>query len=292
MAAILPTAAFAAPPKDGPRVYTIQYGDTLFSISRRFGTTVPALKAANGLASNLIYAGRQLIIPGDVDIPPPPPTAERFECRYKVEPRDSFYPIAYRYRTDPDDLMRANYMYSPLVFEGQQLRVPCLERVPAPLPRYDLRPDDDLFRLSIRNQTSLYSILLANGIWNPGFVYTGQTLVIPTTVAAVPSAPLVLAPAPGPPTATCQGACSVVIHALAFDPPTLVVSPGTTVIWLNLDPQNHTLIGGTPGIPSNIFVSPSFGTNGSWSFTFVFPGAYPYYDEVQGANMVGTVLVR
>lgn len=43
--------------------YWVRWGDTLFSISRRYGTTVDALKRANGLYSNLIYSGQKLCIP-------------------------------------------------------------------------------------------------------------------------------------------------------------------------------------------------------------------------------------
>jgi len=44
-------------------IYVVQRGDTLFSIARRFGSTVDAIKAANGLVSNNITPGQQLMIP-------------------------------------------------------------------------------------------------------------------------------------------------------------------------------------------------------------------------------------
>lgn len=47
----------------GGTTYTIQRGDTLSSIARRFNTTVSALKSANGLTSDLIQAGKTLRIP-------------------------------------------------------------------------------------------------------------------------------------------------------------------------------------------------------------------------------------
>ncbi|MBN1399719.1 MAG: LysM peptidoglycan-binding domain-containing protein [Anaerolineae bacterium] len=46
-----------------PRTHRVQPGDTLYSIARRYGTTVPQLKAANGLTSSLIYVGMILRIP-------------------------------------------------------------------------------------------------------------------------------------------------------------------------------------------------------------------------------------
>ncbi len=47
--------------------YVVQKGDTLSSIAARFGTSVGALKAANGLASDVIYRGQTLIVSGGAD---------------------------------------------------------------------------------------------------------------------------------------------------------------------------------------------------------------------------------
>lgn len=47
-----------------PSPYTVRRGDTLTRIARRCGTTVAALKAANGLTSDLIRTGQPLVIPG------------------------------------------------------------------------------------------------------------------------------------------------------------------------------------------------------------------------------------
>jgi LysM repeat protein len=55
-------------------IYTVAFGDTAFSVSRRFGLTVDQLAAANGLTNpNRIYGGQTLIIPGLGSCPPPPP---------------------------------------------------------------------------------------------------------------------------------------------------------------------------------------------------------------------------
>ena len=43
--------------------YTIQKGDTLFGISRKFGASVDAIQSANGMSGTTIYAGQTLAIP-------------------------------------------------------------------------------------------------------------------------------------------------------------------------------------------------------------------------------------
>ena len=63
-------ASFAAPPSWGGQnncgntCYTVQYGDTLFSIGRRFGIYPYDIARANGLYDpDYIYAGQVLYIP-------------------------------------------------------------------------------------------------------------------------------------------------------------------------------------------------------------------------------------
>ncbi|MBN2393212.1 MAG: LysM peptidoglycan-binding domain-containing protein [Anaerolineae bacterium] len=47
----------------GEQTHTVQSGDTLYSISRRYGVTVDQLKQRNNLTSDMIRVGQQLIIP-------------------------------------------------------------------------------------------------------------------------------------------------------------------------------------------------------------------------------------
>ena len=45
---------------DGPAVHTVEAGDTLFSLARRYGTTVAALLELNGMAAPDIRVGQRL----------------------------------------------------------------------------------------------------------------------------------------------------------------------------------------------------------------------------------------
>lgn len=53
-----------ATPLMAASTYKVKSGDTLYSISKRYGTTVAALKRDNGLSGNLIYPGQTLRING------------------------------------------------------------------------------------------------------------------------------------------------------------------------------------------------------------------------------------
>jgi LysM repeat protein len=47
----------------GEQTHTVQSGDTLYNISRRYGVTVDQLKQRNGIVGDMIRVGQQLIIP-------------------------------------------------------------------------------------------------------------------------------------------------------------------------------------------------------------------------------------
>jgi LysM repeat protein len=68
-----PTSQPAAPPSSSGGWHVVQAGNTLFSISRTYGTTVAALRAANGLTTDTIYVGQRLRISGDSGPPVQPP---------------------------------------------------------------------------------------------------------------------------------------------------------------------------------------------------------------------------
>jgi flagellum-specific peptidoglycan hydrolase FlgJ len=46
----------------GNKLYTVQTGDTLYNISKRFGITVDELKALNSMADNSIKIGQKLVV--------------------------------------------------------------------------------------------------------------------------------------------------------------------------------------------------------------------------------------
>lgn len=67
--AAAPTNAAAtvdpAAPAASSTTHTVIAGDSLWGISRKYGTTVEAIQSANGLTSTVIRVGETLIIPGN-----------------------------------------------------------------------------------------------------------------------------------------------------------------------------------------------------------------------------------
>ena len=65
---ILPfgSSVVSAAPSQDTVMYTVQRGDTLYSIARRHGVSVWDIVSANGITNpNLIYPGQQLRIPAN-----------------------------------------------------------------------------------------------------------------------------------------------------------------------------------------------------------------------------------
>jgi LysM repeat protein len=59
-----PVAKASSKPKSkSPASYTVKKGDTLYEISKRFGTPVAAIQKANGLKGSNIGIGKKLVIP-------------------------------------------------------------------------------------------------------------------------------------------------------------------------------------------------------------------------------------
>ena len=315
--AVIPMATSAEPPQQGPIIYYVRYGDTLSSIALRYGTTVPAIMQANGLRSDYIYAGQSLVIPITSVSPPPTLTSyaspANFDCTYTVQYRDTAFSIGYRFGVPYYVLMQANYMYTPYLRTGQTLRVPCLDPVPTPFPAYAVQTGDNLFRIAIEYNTSIYAIALTNGIRNPNWIYAGQMLVIPYPgskiwpnvpsgmPAGTPGPTDTLGPSPTPtattgpsptPTATSGTATAyVAMYNLRFAPPSLTITRGVTVQWKNLDSVNHSVRSGVPGALTSLFNSGTMAPGGTFQFTFNDANTYPFFSELD-AGMTGTITVQ
>ncbi len=179
--------------------HVVAPGETLTSIAFRYGTTVGALAAANGLSNtDLIYVGQVLNVPGGG---PPPPASEGCANYYTVQSGDTLSGIAWRYRTTVNALMQANDLYSDFIYQGQRLCVPpgVASSPSGPSSYYTVRPGDTLAVIAWRFGVSQTAIVQANNLSNPSFIYVGQRLLIPGVSAAVASASATeTAPAPPP----------------------------------------------------------------------------------------------
>ena len=152
-------------------VYTVQPGDTLFSIASRFGSTVLAIQRANlqdpRINPNVIFPGWTLVIPV--------PTVRPFDTTYFTAPGDTLFRIGQRFSAHIDLIAGVNRLSDPnFIFVGQLLWVPAFV--------YEIEVGDTLFGISRRFQIPLSAILAAND-GRPGFsldlIFAGFRLLLP-----------------------------------------------------------------------------------------------------------------
>ena len=89
--------------------YVVSPGDTLYSIAKKFDTTVDNLKKANNLTNNMLSVGQKLIIPLVED------------TTYVVSAGDTLYSIARKFNTTVDELRRLNNLTNDVLSIGQIL---------------------------------------------------------------------------------------------------------------------------------------------------------------------------
>jgi LysM repeat protein len=124
------------PVAPGGSTHVVQPGENLYRIALRYGTTIAALAAANGIADpTQIRVGQTLVIPGGSPGPAalgsPPPTAGR---THVVRAGETLSAIARRYGVPVWVLARANSLTNPsLIVPGQVLIIPGSSD-PAPAP--------------------------------------------------------------------------------------------------------------------------------------------------------------
>jgi len=132
----------AKPPSSGatgssaasPAEYTIQSGDSLYAISRRFHTTVKAIEELNGLSTGAVLRpGQKLKIPGTAVRNTPrksKPVSKKKKkpaknSEYKVEAGDTPSTIAQRFGISTEALRQANGLKKDsLIRVGQMLKIP------------------------------------------------------------------------------------------------------------------------------------------------------------------------
>lgn len=181
--ALAPTATPAGPtsvwptatPVPGQFQYTVQWGDTLYALARRYNTTVEAIVALNALPNaNFIRVGQVLSIPGSA----PSPGAGTV---YTVQPGDTLYSLARRYGTTVEAIQQANGIVNPWYIRvGQQLTIPQGSvSPPASSGTYVVQRGDTLYGIAARFGKSVWDIVVANNLSDPSLIYVGQVLTIP-----------------------------------------------------------------------------------------------------------------
>jgi LysM repeat protein len=191
------------------QTYTVQAGDTLFSIATQFNTTVEQLRELNNLETNFVTVGQELVVPSETAAAPeesaeapteeateapvegqseaaPTPNAEGFII-HVVAGGEWIYSIARLYNVTPEAILAANPVLGGnpnLIYPGQELRIP-VGGAQAPVEGQSAAPrtitvqvGSTLTSIAAQCGTTVDALKQANNLVSD-IIYIGQTLVCP-----------------------------------------------------------------------------------------------------------------
>lgn len=150
------------------KIYVVEHGDTLWSIAKRFNTTVNDIMRINNLTNTILSIGEQLIIP-ILEI------QELTPLVYTVKKGDTLWGIAKKFGVTVDELMTINNLANTTLSVDEQLIVS------SGIPNifiYTVQKGDTLWSIARRFNTTIDEIIRINGLTSD-FISVGQELRIP-----------------------------------------------------------------------------------------------------------------
>lgn len=146
--------------------YTVQKGDTLYGIARKYNITVDELKSLNNIVGNNLYIGQELRVPVTQ-------TNDDYEI-YTVVKGDSLWLISQRYGVTVDDLIEINNLENADLQIGDKLKIPKTK----PKNTYTVKKGDSLWSIAKEFNVSVEELKIANSLTS-NLISVGQVLIIP-----------------------------------------------------------------------------------------------------------------
>ena len=150
-------------------VYIVKRGDTLYSIARKFNTSVNELIALNNLTSTDLSINQQIKLPTNEE--------QTDYDTYTVMEGDSLYSIANKYNISVSDLIDFNGLPTTVLTIGEVIRIP-RNLVNGKENVYVVKPGDTLYRIANTYNVSINDLIQANNL-SSNILSIGQELVIP-----------------------------------------------------------------------------------------------------------------
>ena len=133
-------------PTNNSGTYKVVSGDTLWSIAKKFNTTVNEIKRLNNLSTNLLKVGTDLIVPTYNDI-------------YIVKSGDTLYSIARNNNISVDRLKEINNLTSDILSIGQRLKLK-----DSTINKYIVKIGDTLYSIANAFNTTVDTIKKLNNL--------------------------------------------------------------------------------------------------------------------------------
>ncbi|MGP4060541.1 LysM peptidoglycan-binding domain-containing protein [Halobacillus sp. H74] len=147
--------------------HTVITGDTLYSISKKYGVSLDQLAKANGIVNPaLIRVGQVLVIP-----------QEKQATTYTVKAGDTLYRIALKYGMGVQQLASLNDISNPsLIQVGQVLKITSNS---SSYGTYTVKSGDTLYRIALNHGTNYKKLAEVNNISPPYLIKGGDVLNLP-----------------------------------------------------------------------------------------------------------------
>ncbi|MBQ9181356.1 MAG: LysM peptidoglycan-binding domain-containing protein [Bacilli bacterium] len=155
--------------------YTVKSGDSLWSIAKKFNTTLQDLKQLNNLSSNLLNVGQILQIPESSPV-------QNEYMLYTVKNGDTLYSISRNFNTTPQELRIKNNLGSNFLSIGQQLKVPNNSlngENDNDFIEYTVKSGDTLYSISRNYNVGIQDLMKINNL-SSNLLSVGQILQIPS----------------------------------------------------------------------------------------------------------------
>lgn len=111
-------------PASAATTVTVQRGESLWILANRYGTTMQAIRSANGLSGSEIRAGQRLVIPDGGQSGPGGGSSGASRVTVTVRRGDSLWLLATRYGTTMQAIRAANGLRGSEIRTGQRLIIP------------------------------------------------------------------------------------------------------------------------------------------------------------------------
>ncbi len=162
--------------------YTVQPGDSLYSIAAAYSMTVDQLMALNDITDPAsLQVGQVLTIsPGEAVATPTRAVTSGEETVHVVQKGENLYRIALKYGTTVEAIANRNGIVNPsLIRAGQNLFIPVGTGSSLPSGNiHVVQPGENLYRISLRYGTTVQAVMQANKL-SSTVIYVGQRLRIP-----------------------------------------------------------------------------------------------------------------
>ncbi|MBN2061839.1 MAG: LysM peptidoglycan-binding domain-containing protein [Deltaproteobacteria bacterium] len=176
------------PPVPSYVVHSVKSGETLSVLAHRYGTTIDAIMAMNGLKSkNYVKVGWKLKIPTSKSYIPSvkagsgsPVSSKTALVKYTVKNGDSLWKIAKDYNTTVNAIKSLNQMRSTTLKIGQVLNIPTSVTASSTgaTQKYMVKKGDSPYLIAKRYKMNLHEFLKINDLTPRSTIFPGQMVDI------------------------------------------------------------------------------------------------------------------